>query len=115
LLAFVAVQLGTFRVLGKIYRKARGNPRYQEIALATFCAMVSLLGGCVATFFLSMAYRFYFPALTGLAIAVAAAAEREFARDPGPAPVHRPSTVSQPFQTNPLTPFPVAVPRSAVY
>jgi O-antigen ligase len=79
LLLVVAAVIATFRTLNQIYREARDKPAFRGIASAAFCLMLSLLMFGTASFFLSMVYRFYFPALTGLAVGFAAAARAEFA------------------------------------
>ncbi len=54
-------------LFNRTYRLARANG-FKEIALASACATLSLLAFVTATLFLNFAYRFYFPAMTGLAI-----------------------------------------------
>lgn len=46
---------------------------------AAFALMVALASFCACAFFLSLAYRFYFPCLGGLGIALAVVTRREFA------------------------------------
>ena len=45
---------------------------------------------CAAIFFLSLAYHFYLPAISGIAIALSAAAQTEFAKVRPVAAVCRP-------------------------
>ena len=78
LIFYVAGIVSSFLLLGKTRRQARQDPRHQQIATATFCMMVSVVGFCVAMTFLNTAYTFYLPAMAGLAIAVANAAALEF-------------------------------------
>lgn len=78
--ALIMLLVGTFGALGTVGRTrkralARGN---REIAAACSCFMVSWLGYLVTIFFLACAYRFTLPAMTGMAIAISFAAEREF-------------------------------------
>jgi O-antigen ligase len=71
--------------VNRIYGKAR-REGYPEIAAASFCYLLSMVGYAVSITFLSNAFRFYLPCLIGLAVALSAAAEREMAggRRPGP-------------------------------
>lgn len=83
--------IATFRLLSRTYRKAREMPatlQNEKICRTCFAVMLSLLSFSVTVFFLSMAYRCYLPALTGMTIAIARAAEREWtaASKPEPAP-----------------------------
>ena len=81
LLFFLGATIWTYRLLNKVYRGAQQRPRNrenQQIRITAFCLMVSLAGFCVASFFLSLGYRFYMPALTGLAIALHRAAQHKW-------------------------------------
>ena len=69
-----------FRLLSSIHRQARANPQFRDIQAAAFCLMLAMTAFCTACLFLSMAYRFYMPAICGLAVCFAFAARREFAR-----------------------------------
>jgi O-antigen ligase len=73
LLFFLAAIISTYRMLDSVYRTARSmrpTKDTQQIIATAFCLLISLIGFCTASFFLSLAYRFYLPALTGLAIAL---------------------------------------------
>jgi O-antigen ligase len=79
LLFYVAGIISTYRMLNRLYSNALGRPRSPEdrkIAITAFCLMLSLIGFCTASFFLSLAYRFYLPALTGLTISLVRAARQ---------------------------------------
>lgn len=79
LLFYVTVIISTYRMLNRLYSKAVRRPRSpdaREIAIIAFCLMLSLIGFCTASFFLSLAYRFYLPALTGLTISLVRAAQQ---------------------------------------
>jgi O-antigen ligase len=81
LLFFLAAIFGTYRMLDKIYRTARKlapTRQNQEIAATAFYLLLSLVGFCTASFFLSLAYRFYLPALTGIAIAFYRAVQQKW-------------------------------------
>jgi len=62
--------------VNRIYRRARRDG-YKEIANASFCYLLSMVGFMVSITFLANAFRFYLPAMIGLAIALSTAAERE--------------------------------------
>jgi O-antigen ligase len=78
LIFYLSGIISTFLLLNRICRQARRDPRHRQIATAAFCMMLSMIGFCVAITFLTIAYRFYLPAMAGLAIALSAAAAREF-------------------------------------
>jgi O-Antigen ligase len=92
LIFFLGATIWTHRLLNKVYREAQKRPRNrenQQIKITAFCLMVSLVGFCVASFFLSLGYRFYMPALSGLAIALYRAAQQRWQSEtivPSPGP-----------------------------
>lgn len=69
------ITLGTFR---KIHAKARHRPECQDIAAASLAMLLGFAGFMSAVTFLSFGYFFYFPAMGGLAVAMARGAEFEF-------------------------------------
>lgn len=78
---FIAALVSTFLLLRRMGLHARAQPptkQNQAMSIAAFSVMVSLIGFCVAIFFLSLAYRFYLPAMSGIAIVMARAAEHEW-------------------------------------
>jgi O-antigen ligase len=76
-LIFFVLGIGSaFLSVNRTYRKAR-REGYPEIANACFCYLLSMVGYVVSIAFLSNAYRFYLPAMIGLAIALSTTAERE--------------------------------------
>jgi len=78
---FLAAIIATYRMLDGVYQTARKKPptrQTQQIGATAFCLLISLIGFCSASFFLSLAYRFYLPALTGLAIALYRAAQQKW-------------------------------------
>jgi O-antigen ligase len=77
LIFFLAALGSTFSLLNRIYRFAKARAGGEDIARAAFCTMLALVGIAFSIFFLSQAYRFYYPALGGLALALADAAERQ--------------------------------------
>jgi hypothetical protein len=68
----------TFRLLNSTFRQARRRSDCEDIAAASFFAMLAMVAFCTAIFFLSFAYFFYLPALAGLAIALDRTALAEF-------------------------------------
>lgn len=78
---FIGALVSTYRMLSRLYRKSREAPltdQNRRIAVMAFCTMLSFVAFGSSIFFLSLAYRFYLPALTGMAIAMNRAAEREW-------------------------------------
>ncbi len=72
--------------VNRTFRKAR-REGYTEIANASFCYLLSMVGFLVSITFLANAFRFYLPAMIGLAIALSTAAEREMSASLRPGPV----------------------------
>jgi hypothetical protein len=70
--------VSTWRRLNATHRAARGRADCQDIRGAVFCVMTGMAGFTVAASFLNFAYLFYAPAMGALAIAISAAAGREF-------------------------------------
>lgn len=76
-LIFFVLGIGSaFRAVNKTYGRAR-REGYTEIANVSFCYLLSMVGFVTSIVFLANAYRFYLPAMIGLAIALSTAAERE--------------------------------------
>jgi O-antigen ligase len=69
LLFFLGSIFCVFRGLLRIYRKCQGT-QWRRVRLAAFFMMLSMVGFCVAIFFLSMAYSLYIPAIIGLTLAL---------------------------------------------
>lgn len=87
-LFYLGAMISTGRLLSKTYKSARGQPPTAEnrrIAMACFCIMLAYVGFATAVFFLSLAYRFYLPALSGIAICMARATERLWSERASPA------------------------------
>jgi O-antigen ligase len=80
LICYLAAIIATYRMLARAYQQTQESPpslNTQRLKLSAFCLIVSLAGFCAGCFFLSLAYRFYLPALTGLAIALTRAVQNE--------------------------------------
>jgi hypothetical protein len=69
--------ISAYRGISKTLREARKRHN-ATIERCGFALMVSLVSFSCAAFFLSLAFRFYFPLLSGLAIAFCAVAQNEF-------------------------------------
>jgi len=69
---YIAAIIGSYRMLNRVHRleQQHSTPGVQQIKTSAFCLLLSLVGFCAASFFLSLAYRFYLPAFAGLAIAL---------------------------------------------
>jgi O-antigen ligase len=80
LLFVIAALVSTYRILNNVFKQARTQVVFQPIMMASFCLMLAMVTFCSAIFFLSLAYKFYLPALSGFAIALSCAAQAEFAK-----------------------------------
>jgi O-antigen ligase len=76
LLFFLAAIGSTFLLIHRVQKRARLYG-LREISMAAYCLGVALVGFFAADLFLNLAYRFYFPAMTGLAIALYSSVEQE--------------------------------------
>jgi O-antigen ligase len=97
LLFYIAAAISTFGLLGKIRMKAAALHQ-REILTATFCTTIALVAYSLAALFVNFAYRFYFPAMSGLVIAMWFAVCQE-----------RPRPVDQSFSGAATTPLSSAV------
>mgnify|MGYP000415724637 CR=1 FL=1 len=82
---YVGAILSTGRLLSRVYKRARSQPPTLEnrrIAAACLCVMLAFVGFATSVMFLSLAYRFYLPALSGLAIAIARATDHLWSTPP---------------------------------
>lgn len=80
-LLYVAALISTYRMLSLLYRRSRNQPSSPEsrrVMVACFCVSLSLVAFSAVSFFLSLAYLFYLPAITGIAIALTRATEHEW-------------------------------------
>jgi hypothetical protein len=95
LLFLLAALYTTFGLLRKTVAKAKVLPdtlTNRRIQLAASSLTISLLGFSAAIFFLSLGYRYYMPAFTGLAIALHRAAQLEWAKRPEVQPTVQPNS-----------------------
>jgi O-antigen ligase len=85
LLFFLGAIVTTYRMLNSVFKAAgrRAETREsQQIKVTAFCLLISLVGFCTAIFFLSLAYRFYLPALTGVTISFYRAVQEKWRAAP---------------------------------
>ena len=68
-LFYLAAVTSTFRLLGRIRRRAKAY-RQKEILAATFCITLGLVGYSSAGLFVNFGYFFYFPAISGLVLGI---------------------------------------------
>lgn len=80
LFCYLGAIISTFGLLNQVRRQAKQRPGCQDMANVALYQMVALVGFCTAIAFLTMGYRFYLPALTGLAIITYNSAQFEFNR-----------------------------------
>jgi O-antigen ligase len=103
---YVCGIVSSFLLINRIRKKAETDPVYSDIAAGAFSISLALVGFGVAITFLTLGYRFYLPAMAGLIVSFACAAEKEFiVRKPVTAPNTLPGT-----QPN-LPPHPPQNPR----
>jgi O-antigen ligase len=78
---FIAALVSAYRLMSRTLRQARARPPSREnamIAAGAFCVLIAIVAFSCSVFFLSLAYQFYFLALTGIAIALSRGAQREW-------------------------------------
>jgi O-antigen ligase len=96
LLFMLAALVSTYRILNKTHKQARARGGFQPIVIASFSAMLSLVAFGAVIFFLSLAYHFYLPALTGIATVICRAAQAEFSKAERLAPDRQPAQAAGP-------------------
>ena len=77
LIFLIAAMVSTYRLLNKTEKLAKTSPAHREMGIAASYVIIALVAFSTCIFFLSLIYRFYLPALSGIAIALAEAARRE--------------------------------------
>ena len=80
LIFYVAGLSSAFLLIRRAHRRARLQG-LDDIANACLCYLVAMTGFFVAITFLSSAYRFYYPAMIGLAVAIRSAADTTSTRN----------------------------------
>ncbi len=85
-LFFITALFSTYLLLSRTLKQIRARqPSRQNATMAAgiLCVLIGTVAFCCSSFFLSLAYRFYFPALTGIAIVLSRAVQRELGVDQG--------------------------------
>ena len=80
LIFFAGGLIVTFKIFYSVFRKARSRTDSADIKNAALCLMLAMTGFVVSFTVLNFAYFFYQPLLGGLAVALKAATDMEFAR-----------------------------------
>lgn len=78
-LFFIGGMVTAWFMVHRVYRTARLTG-HREVANACFCYLLALTGFMTAILFLSNAYRFYEPAMVGLAISLSILARQQLAQ-----------------------------------
>jgi O-antigen ligase len=79
-LFFLAALFSTYRLLSGALKKLRARPPSRQNATmmaGVLCVLIGTVAFYTSAFFLTLAYFFYFPALTAIAIVLSRAVERE--------------------------------------
>jgi len=79
ILMYLGGTLSAFFLLQRTWKLIAKMPQAKELSLACFLLSISMIGFCVAIFFLNFGYYFYLPSYTGLIICLSAAVRREVA------------------------------------
>lgn len=108
-LFFIAAIGSTLLLINRVHRIASRKPPSMfrdRVLICSYCLLVSAVGFSAASFFLSLAYLYYFPALTGLAIVLAQAVEHEWKvqEEKKAAAKHRPERDRNPASAQPVSP-----------
>jgi O-antigen ligase len=74
---FVGVIVTCFKMIAQVLRASSKRPQLEHLQNMARCQMLSLLGFAVTSFFSSVAYSLYLPALAGLTIVLYEQANRE--------------------------------------
>jgi hypothetical protein len=101
LIFFLGAIFSTFWLISSVERRCRNVPQLRAPGILAFCMMLSMIGFCVASMFLSLAYTYHLLFLTGFAIALNRAVQKELSR------------VNPPNQ--PARPLSPALPQFPVY
>ena len=80
LIFFLGAIFSTFRLVSSVEKRCRNVPQLRAAGILAFCMMLSLIGFCIAIVFLSLAYTYHLLFLTGFAIALNRAVQKELSR-----------------------------------
>jgi O-antigen ligase len=84
LILFLGAVFTTFRLVSSVEKRCRNVPQLRGPGILAFCMMLSLIGFCCAILFLSLAYTYHLLFLTGFAIALNRAVQKELSRIKAP-------------------------------
>ena len=65
------------RLSARVYKRSRPHRQLRNVANTALCLLLALVGFSVNILFAHLAFTYYLPALAGLTVAFAAAADRE--------------------------------------
>ena len=93
LILYLALLITCFRAVIRLERTARGQKGQEEVAEMGRALLFALIGFAVTSFFSSIAYKFMFPLVFGLALALVRAGQQKLAtaKPVEPSPVFTPS------------------------
>ncbi|MBZ5632287.1 MAG: O-antigen ligase family protein [Acidobacteriia bacterium] len=81
---FIAALVSTYGLLSGTLKQARARPPSPQntmIAAGVFCVLIGAVAFYCSAFFLSLAFKFHFPALTAIAIVLSRAAQHQWVVD----------------------------------
>jgi hypothetical protein len=88
---YLGAIFSTFLMMNRVYRQACKRTDCEDIRNTAFCIMLGLTTYCTAITFVNFGYFFYLPVMSSLVIAVAGAAQAEFASRSLPPVAQQPS------------------------
>lgn len=74
---FAAALFGSMRLSARVYKRSRPHRQLRHVANTALCLLLALVGFSVNILFAHLAFTYYLPALAGLTVAFAAAADQE--------------------------------------
>jgi len=74
---FAAALFGSMRLSARVYKRSRPHRQLRHVANTALCLLLALVGFSVNILFAHLAFTYYLPALAGLTVAFAAAADPE--------------------------------------
>ncbi len=96
LIFFLGAIFSTFWLVSSVEKRCRNVPQLRTTGLLAYCMMLSMIGFCMAIAFLSLAYTYHLLFLTGFAIALNRAVQKELTRIKPPTQPARPLSPALP-------------------
>jgi O-antigen ligase len=93
---FLGAIFSTFRLISSVEKRCRNVHQLRAAGILAFCVMLSMIGYCGAILFLSLAYTYHLLFLTGFAIALNRAVQKELSRIKPPNQPARPHSPALP-------------------